>query len=264
MRHDFYNDWTSLYDLMVDWDRRLSREGPALLRLLSDATRVLDVACGTGRHLHWLASAGLDVTGVDASDEMLARAAGQGPAGRAVPLVNWSMEQPVPEVLTPLAPFDALLCLGNSFPHVVAPQAVAATLANFRSLLRPGGRLVLGLKAIALLRDSARPFLPLVKRRANDHDVLFVRFYDFTIPPGESPSADFHLVIIAPGVGLLGPDGLHHAVTRLRAWQPGELADQVRAAGFVDVVVASDLAGRPWQPGDSEDIFLLARRAAAD
>ncbi|MDD4890388.1 MAG: class I SAM-dependent methyltransferase [Phycisphaerae bacterium] len=259
MTNNFYSDWVELYDLMVDWPRRLSREGPALLKLLGGSAHVLDVACGTGRHLARLAQAGLNVAGADSSAEMLEYARRQLPADRHIPLIAWSMEQPVPAELAARAPFDALLCLGNSFPHVVTPEQVADTLANFRSLLRPGGRLVLGLKALALLRDAKLPFLPLVKRSSDGRDVFFVRFYDFAIPAGPAPAVDFHLVIAGRDLPLLAPSGVHHAVTRLRAWSPGELGEEVQRGGFADVIVAADLAGRPWAAGDTEDVFVLAR-----
>lgn len=271
MSKDFYTDWIDLYDLMVDWTKRFSREGPALVKLLDAGKRVLDVACGTGRHLAWLASAGLDVAGTDLSADMLVKArnalsATGGPAGRSVPLVRWSMDEPLSDELAPLAPFDGLICLGNSFPHVVEPERVARTLANFRALLRPGGRMVIGMKALAVLADAKQSFLPLVKRQVNGRDVLFVRFYDFKSEFDVPRSADFHLVIIGAtssptteGRGDAGTRVLHE-VTRLRVWQPDELGEVVRGAGFVDVTVARDLAGQQWRPGDSEDVFVIARR----
>ena len=48
-----------------DWVRRWSA-------LISPGGRVLDVACGSGRHLRWLASQGFAVTGVDRDEAALA------------------------------------------------------------------------------------------------------------------------------------------------------------------------------------------------
>ncbi len=44
--------------------------------LLPPSARVLDVACGHGRHAHWLAQAGHDVTGIDRDPTLLAPLAG--------------------------------------------------------------------------------------------------------------------------------------------------------------------------------------------
>ena len=47
-------------------------------RLFKPQARVLDVACGSGRHLRWLAEQGLRVTGVDRDAHALASLAGTG------------------------------------------------------------------------------------------------------------------------------------------------------------------------------------------
>jgi SAM-dependent methyltransferase len=53
------------------WVRRWSR-------LLPSAAEVLDVACGSGRHLRWLAAQGFRVTGVDRDAAALAGLQGRG------------------------------------------------------------------------------------------------------------------------------------------------------------------------------------------
>jgi SAM-dependent methyltransferase len=45
-------------------------------RLIPPGASVLDIACGSGRHLRWLAARGLRVTGVDRDRDALARSAG--------------------------------------------------------------------------------------------------------------------------------------------------------------------------------------------
>lgn len=57
-----------------DWVQRWAH-------LIRPAGRVLDVACGAGRHMHWLASRGHPVIGVDRNAQALALAA---PAGQTV------------------------------------------------------------------------------------------------------------------------------------------------------------------------------------
>jgi SAM-dependent methyltransferase len=50
-------------------------------RLITPRGRVLDVACGSGRHVRWLAAQGFDVTGVDRDAAALA---GLAPCARTV------------------------------------------------------------------------------------------------------------------------------------------------------------------------------------
>jgi len=261
---EFYRGWVDLYDRMIDWPKRLAAEGPLLTGQLNsaDARRVLDVACGTGRHLAWLADAGFDVAGADVSAEMLQRARDHLGPSRDVPLFNWSMADAVPDDLASAEPFDAILCLGNSLPHLLEDSAVSAALGNFRRLLRPGGLLLLGLKALAVMQARREHSLAPVKRATDDGELLFARFYDFAAD-GEA-AADFHLVIIGPQASG-SPAGriLHHAANRLRAWWPGPLGAAVLAAGFERVQVARDLGATPWTgPADGADIFLTAHAPA--
>ncbi len=66
------------YENTIDWKARLSNEIPMLLKQLdrTGGDRVLDLACGTGRHAVALAHAGARVVGIDNSREMI-RAARQ-------------------------------------------------------------------------------------------------------------------------------------------------------------------------------------------
>ncbi len=56
--------------------------------LMRAGGRALDVACGSGRHAHWLAGQGLRVTAVDRDGAALARAAERSPPPPA-PAVRW-------------------------------------------------------------------------------------------------------------------------------------------------------------------------------
>jgi SAM-dependent methyltransferase len=99
---------------------------------------VLDAACGQGRHAHLLAEAGLDVDGVDYSEELLARARARGTGPglrysrgdiRSLP-ADWAGR------------FDAVVSLATSFGFFREPRDDAAALGEFARVLAPGGRLL--------------------------------------------------------------------------------------------------------------------------
>jgi malonyl-CoA O-methyltransferase len=69
-----YDRWAEIYD--SDGNPLTALEEPEVDRLLGDVTGldVVDVGCGTGRHALRLAARGANVTAVDFSEGMLARA----------------------------------------------------------------------------------------------------------------------------------------------------------------------------------------------
>lgn len=74
-----YADWAESYD--DPGNDTIALEEPVVRSLLDEFPEglVLDAACGTGRHAGYLAAAGHEVIGVDASEEMLRRARAKHP-----------------------------------------------------------------------------------------------------------------------------------------------------------------------------------------
>jgi SAM-dependent methyltransferase len=105
--------------------RELVREhGPA------NATTLLDVACGTGTHLGYLAK-WFDVTGVDPTPGMLQVARRKLPGVR---LVRGTMQE-----FDLHREFDVITCLFSSIGYVRSVRDLRRTLRNFAAHLRPGG-----------------------------------------------------------------------------------------------------------------------------
>jgi ubiquinone/menaquinone biosynthesis C-methylase UbiE len=101
-------------------------------------SRVLDVACGQGRHAHLLAEAGLDVDGVDFSEELLARARARG-TGPGLRYTHGDMRALPPEWS---GVFDAVVSLSTSFGFFRDPADDVVALGEFARVLRPGGMLL--------------------------------------------------------------------------------------------------------------------------
>lgn len=72
-----YEKFASVYDYFVNWGERLSYEMPFILDQLSQLgkdpyqIKVLDAACGTGKHAIALAQAGYQVAGADLFPQMV-------------------------------------------------------------------------------------------------------------------------------------------------------------------------------------------------
>ncbi len=111
-----------MFDVMTDWDARLAAEGPFLAAVLSEAgvRTVLDAACGSGGHALWLAQHGYRVAGADVSPVMIDLARRKAAdAGLDIPFSVADLTNLQPANLPPSTAFDAVLCLGNSLPHLL-------------------------------------------------------------------------------------------------------------------------------------------------
>ena len=254
-----HGDLSKLYDVFVDWPGRLSREIPGIeshLRAVG-ARRVLDVGCGTGRHVHALLERGFDAHGADVSGDMLAQAAEL--AGGPARFHAWCLGDPPPAGLRALAPFDALICMGNAWPHLSGERQARDAARAFLELLRPGGLLLIGMKALAAREPTGNPYMPLMRRRHGDETLWFVRFVDFHAPSADAPrSADLHMAVLAGESGPAGARALLHSASRVRVWSAAELTNWATARGFAEVRVSARLDD-PSAPPQSEDVFLSAR-----
>jgi SAM-dependent methyltransferase len=123
--------------------------------------RLLEIGCGTGRVTLPLAQAGSHITGVDASEAMLARcrlrlAGAPARAAQRVALVRADAralgEQVPPDHAMAILPL-------NTFAHFARPADRQRALAEIRAHLVAGGRLVLDLDLDGPRRLLAQPGL---------------------------------------------------------------------------------------------------------
>jgi SAM-dependent methyltransferase len=111
--------------------------------------RLLDVACGTGRHAAEFASFGWGVTGVDLSEELLELARVNAPTASF-------LGQDMRELDVPGEPFDAVTCLFDAIGYAIDDEGVLTTLAGFARHLTDTGALVVEfLHGSALVRSAA-------------------------------------------------------------------------------------------------------------
>ena len=114
------------------------------------AGRLLDLACGTGRHAAEFVSLGWDVTGLDYSEVLLERARLNAPAARFV-------LQDMRELDLPGESFDAITCLFDAIGYALGDEAIVATLMAAGRHLRHKGALVIEFLHAPALRRNASP-----------------------------------------------------------------------------------------------------------
>jgi ubiquinone/menaquinone biosynthesis C-methylase UbiE len=136
-RSSAYQLSASVYDRVYAW-KDYAREARRIHELVRQrgprpARTLLDVACGTGVHLRYLAR-WYDVTGLDASAPMLAVARRRLPHAHFAKGTMQSFRLP--------GRFDVITCLFSAIGYVRSEADLCRTLANFARHLAPGGIVV--------------------------------------------------------------------------------------------------------------------------
>ncbi len=256
-----YDQFSYDYDRFVNWEARLGVELPFLVGQITDLSekdvqtvRVLDAACGTGYHMIALTEAGFEGVGADISEGMIVLAHANAVArGLKIPFKTAAFHE-LSDAFGQAA-FDALLCLGNSLPHVLTRKDLLAALWDFRAVLRPGGKLILQNRNFDLvLAERQRWMAPQTYRKGRDTWV-FYRFYDFD-PDGR---LTFNIV------RLYSHDrgDFDQRVTATRLWPltKDELDPMLKKAGFRDITHYGDMAGGVYDPKKSPNLVITARTA---
>lgn len=139
---EYVQAFVEKWDELVDWEARAESEGRFFIQLLRGhgKHKVLDAATGTGFHSVQLLKAGFEVASADGNAQMLARAfengRNQGQILRTIH-ADWRwLTRDVHEK------FDAVICLGNSFTHLFDEMDRRRALAEFYSVLKHDGILI--------------------------------------------------------------------------------------------------------------------------
>lgn len=133
-----YSDLARYYDLIYSW-KDYSSEVRFLKRLIasgkkSDGNELLDVGCGTGRHIALLADS-FRCTGLDLSNEML-RVARMNVKGAT--FVNGNMFS-----FRLRKKFDVILCLFSAIAYAKTDGQLRGTLSSFSGHLKDGGIVII-------------------------------------------------------------------------------------------------------------------------
>ncbi|MBZ5577487.1 MAG: class I SAM-dependent methyltransferase [Acidobacteriia bacterium] len=202
--------------------------------------RVLDVACGLGRHSIALTRRGYALTGVDLSEESIAEARGLAAGLPAEFLLGDMRELPGPAL------FDGAFCFGNSFGYL-EHDGNRAMLASVAHALRPKARFVLETGI------AAESILPTLKDRfwAQMGDILFLAARRYN---ALESCLEIEYSFLRGGVQETRP-----AVSRI--YTVAEIRRMCEEAGLATVSIHGSLDGGPYQLG-SPRLLLVAEKEA--
>ncbi len=194
-------------------------------RKLSSGNRLLDVACGTGRHIQELRARGYDADGVDLEENLLAIARARNPDARfhRADMTDFDLE----------STYDVVTCLFSAIGYVVTVERLRRTIANLARHLAPGG--------VILVEPWLSPEAPLdpLSQMSVDLPNLKVARIVATQTIGKRYVAYFHYLIGKPG-------GVDYLVERheLGLFTRDEYRDAFEAAGIEAALDPKGLIGR--------------------
>ena len=254
-----YDSFSANYDRFVNWPGRLSMELPFIqqqLRLVSLSQNgdvsILDAACGTGMHAIALAKLGFIASGADLSAGMIqkarlnAQADGLAVRFEAVGFVGLA-------ALLGKYAFDAVLCLGNSLPHLLSLSDLAAALADFAACIKPGGLLLIQNRNFDAVLSRQERWMEPQSHREGGQEWIFLRFYDF-LPNG---LLSFNILTLQREDQAAWTQSVVESL--LYPLRQVELSQTLAAAGFRDITLYGNLAGAPFDPQTSGNLVVSAR-----
>ena len=203
--------------------------------------RVLDLACGPGRHALPLAARGFDVTAVDGStyllDELRQRCESQD--------LSMAIHHADMRSFESENGFDLVLSMHTSFGYFEDEDEDLELLRRIHGQLRPEGQLLLD---VAGKEYIVRQIEPLMVRELGDDQFLI-----------EQPEVFDSCSRLETDWTLVDGDEVHRARFRLRIYSAVELAALCREAGFSALDIYGDLQGTPYDL-DSDRLIILARK----
>jgi glycine/sarcosine N-methyltransferase len=176
-----FDELALAYDQTIDWESRLERELPFILASfpIGKRLRILDIACGSGRHAVALAKQGHEVCAFDISKTMI-RFAAELAASESVH-VSFEVADMLELENRYSEPFDLMVCLGNSLALLPSFVQFQQTVSAAASMLSESGVLIFQVLNFEAVEEQGIRFMP--TRTGTLHSgerVTFSRFLDYT------------------------------------------------------------------------------------
>ena len=222
-RHHDYDAWTSELE-------RLARDCGL------NGTRILDVACGTGKSFLPFLARGWNVTACDLSAAMVAIASEKAPG---VPLTVQDMR-----ALRTIGCFDLVACIDDGINYLTGPGDVDAALAGMRRNLAPGGLLMFDVNTLATYRSF---FASCAVSDDDDCMLVWQGLASADFSPGDHAAATVTAYTRVDGDSWKRCESRH----RQRHHPPEVIGEALRRAGLeVVAVYGQGLDGRPTRALD--------------
>jgi SAM-dependent methyltransferase len=242
----FDRTWLRIYAHRSD--EAADREAGAAIALLGlrPGARVLDIACGGGRHARGFASRGMRVTGVDLSADLIEFARERSPYLPGKPdYLRWDARR-----LPFVAQFDAAVSMFTSFGYFDTPDDDVAIFRSAARALVRGGQFLLDFLNEAEVRAN------LVAEEEKDLGTVRVRLRRRIGETPYGPAVFKHVEACDRDTGVVQAQ----FEERVRLYTREELDQMLAAAGLVPTgEPLGDVFGAPFGP-DAPRLVRVAVR----
>ncbi len=249
-----FDELALAYDRTIDWESRLGREMPFILASIPTGKRlrILDIACGSGRHAVALAKQGHEVHAFDSSKTMIKFAAELATLESVHVLFDVADMVDLEERYS--GPFDLIICLGNSLALLPSFIQFQQTVSAAASMLTQGGVLIFQVLNFEAVEEQGIRFMPM--RAGTLHSgqsVTFSRFLDYT--QGDTEKAI--LVLSSIVEGDKSPVVETQNVLRITRQI---ILDAVEPCGLKQFELYGDYSKKDFEPQFDRAIIVYARR----
>lgn len=244
MEKEWFDSWfDSKYYPLVYAHRDYSEAERFVSHLLdhfapASGSSVLDLACGRGRHSHFLFKKGLSVTGVDLSKESIsdAQKTSNGGPPKGPQFLVRDMREPFG-----LGKFDYILNLFTSFGYFSSMEENTKVFANIREALLPGGTFVLD------FMNAKKAILNLVAHESKTLDQGI----------GFEASRRVEAGKIIKEITIKEGEKTYHFLERVQALVLNDFETLARQAGFNIYQTWGDYNGNPFNEINSPRLILF-------
>lgn len=231
----FYDDLAPYYDLIFeDWDASMARQGDAITSLIESelgapagspgAHRVLDAACGIGTQA--LAARGFQVSGRDLAPAAVARLEREAQSRHLI--IDAGVADMRSLAATVTAPFDAVIAVDNSIPHLLTDGDILSALGELKRVLRPGGVCLCSVRDYDLVEHGGPSIHPYGERVRGSQTFRLRQEWTWEDP------LHYQVTMVVERCDASGSSSVVQTTARYYAVPVARLLDLMSEAGLVD------------------------------
>lgn len=159
------------------WDNVMNRKMEELVPLFKkhNVNTILDCSCGTGLQSIGLAKKGFNVTGSDLSEKML-EIARENAKEEDINDIKF-IQSDFREVRSKVSNFfDAVICMGNSIPHLKQNDEILEAFKNIYECLEKGGVAIFDIRNYDSMLKNKPRFLPMRINAEKDGKIVSILY----------------------------------------------------------------------------------------